>query len=791
MSTGRVLAGWCVGVMVLLAAAGAAAGEAEPAYPAHPELSMQPVPAGLGVNIHFYKGNDQDLAMLEAAGVGIIRMDVSWSRGEPNPGEYDFSQYEQLVSDLRARNMRLLFIIDYGNPHYDDGLSPYSEECRAAYARFCGALAKRFADDHVIWELWNEPNISFWKPKPNVDDYMAWCKAVVPAIREADPTACIIAPATSGIAMTFLDECFERGLLELVDGVSVHPYRSAAQGPETALPEYRRLESLISKYCSERGIERTIPILSGEWGYTTTEMSREQHGKYLARQWLTNMSAGIPISIWYDWHDDGKDPEEREHNFGTVTWDYQPKDSYTAMKTLIAELGGYMPVGRVPLGDEDDFAVLFRNGDDWKLALWTVRDAHEADLGAGVRVTKAVGHLGDALDVLEGSKQPATDAPRYLELAKPLASRLLVASQDCLRPAMATAGLKDGARIEFSLDNPTARPLEVALGGVALEGARGQWEPANLAIPSGGTGTAVWTGTVFRRDLSSLSAGIPISVTADGEETCSFTKAVDLAVTNPLDMQLAWGHDGLMALLDNTADEAFTGRVECVMDGGVAANEMVTIGPGASGSCVLEAVKLDDGPKSVGLVLRDGLGHVVARVEPMTYALIDAFDHPDGTDLTQAYRLWTEGDADREGTATGVVTASPGENPPFPMAARVDYDIRPGWCFWQLGPKGHPELPGDPPKRAMMWVYGDDRKESMRCRLMDTTGQTFQPNAGMLTFEGWRPIVFDLERRIGGWGGADDGVKHYPLRWQSYYLQDPARVDTKGTTYLTGVVVAW
>ena len=281
-----------------------------------------PVPAGVGVNIHFYRGNEQDLSLLGEAGVSIVRMDVGWSRCETTPGVYDFSAYDQLVSDLEQRGMRLLFIIDYGNPLYDEGLAPHSDECREAYARFCAALAARYAEKDIIWELWNEPNIGFWKPKPNVDDYMAWCHAVVPAIRQADPEACIIAPGTSGIPLPFLESCFEQRLLSLVDGVSVHPYRDADLGPETALPSYERLSLLIAQY---KPAGKGIPILSGEWGYSTTFLSPELQGNYLPRQWLSNLTAGVPVSIWYDWHDDGKDPDEKEHNFGTVTWDYRPK----------------------------------------------------------------------------------------------------------------------------------------------------------------------------------------------------------------------------------------------------------------------------------------------------------------------------------------------------------------------------------------------------------------------------------------------------------------------------------
>ncbi len=47
-------------------------------------------------------------------------------------------------------------------------------------------------------------------------------------------------------------------------------------------------------------------------------MDEETQAKLLARQWLSNLANDIPLSIWYDWRDDGPDPKEREHHFGMV-----------------------------------------------------------------------------------------------------------------------------------------------------------------------------------------------------------------------------------------------------------------------------------------------------------------------------------------------------------------------------------------------------------------------------------------------------------------------------------------
>jgi hypothetical protein len=46
----------------------------------HPQVQMRTVPQGVGVNIHFYQGGEKDWQMIERAGIGIVRMDVSWLR---------------------------------------------------------------------------------------------------------------------------------------------------------------------------------------------------------------------------------------------------------------------------------------------------------------------------------------------------------------------------------------------------------------------------------------------------------------------------------------------------------------------------------------------------------------------------------------------------------------------------------------------------------------------------------------------------------------------------------------
>src|SRR6478736_6399292 len=80
------------------------------------------VPQGLGVNIHFVEPPARDVEMIAAAGFRFVRMDFFWERIERRKGEYDFAEYERLVDALARRRIRPLFILDYGNPLYDNNL---------------------------------------------------------------------------------------------------------------------------------------------------------------------------------------------------------------------------------------------------------------------------------------------------------------------------------------------------------------------------------------------------------------------------------------------------------------------------------------------------------------------------------------------------------------------------------------------------------------------------------------------------------------------------------------------
>ncbi|HEY4415646.1 MAG TPA: cellulase family glycosylhydrolase, partial [Verrucomicrobiae bacterium] len=248
------------------------------------DLPTSVLPDGVGVNIHFTKGHERDLDLIAAAGFRFVRMDFGWGSTERQKGEYDWSAYDALTADLEHRGLRAIYILDYSNPLYEATVaaknpvtgqleqkstaSPQHPESIAAFAQWAAAAAKHFHGHRILWEIWNEPNIGFWKPHPDARQYAELALATCRAVRAADPDSTIIAPASSSFPWEFMEVLFKAGALDYLDAVSVHPYRGGNQGPETAKADYDKLHALIDRYApaARRG---HIPIISGEWGYST------------------------------------------------------------------------------------------------------------------------------------------------------------------------------------------------------------------------------------------------------------------------------------------------------------------------------------------------------------------------------------------------------------------------------------------------------------------------------------------------------------------------------------------
>ncbi len=387
------------------------------------DTSAPAIPETMGVNIHFTDPQPGEIRMLAAAGFRWVRMDFVWQQVEVEKGKYDFSAYDRLLSALDKHQIRPLFILDYSHTLYDNGRAPYTDEGRHAFATWAAASVSRYSGRGILWEIYNEPNTGFWTPKPNVFDYIKLAVATSKAIHDVAPGEKIIGPAVWGMDFDFVEECLRSGLLNYWSAISVHPYRKT--DPESVVDDYTRLRKLIDNYAPAG---KRVPIISSEWGYSSSSFNvdAKRQAELLARQLLINQSQGIALSIWYDWQDDGSEPTQIEHHFGTVLSPYfgnrepvyDSKPAYQAAQTLSSFLQGYKFKERKSL-NAGDYVLAFNNGGLSRFAVWTTAGLdHTVTIPVARGNYRIVSHTGDAI-VLKPATESGllvnlTSAPQYI-----------------------------------------------------------------------------------------------------------------------------------------------------------------------------------------------------------------------------------------------------------------------------------------------------------------------------------------------------------------------------------------
>jgi len=385
------------------------------------------IPNGLGVNIHF-AGKQVDIDMISDAGFNMVRTDLFWSAIETKKGIYDYTSYgyDELTNELTKERLRPYYVLDYSNKLYEkNGGAIVTKQGREAFNRFVDNATQRYKNKGIIWEVWNEPNTDSWVPQPNINEYFLLLKQTSNTIKRNDPSAMVVGPALAGItdeSLTWLEELFKKGALNYVDAISVHPYRGS--NPETVTKDYQTLKTLIKKYTSKH-----IPIISGEWGYSTANgwygnnLDEEQQAEALVRMFLINKVNKIPISIWYDWKDEGNNPDNHYDNFGLRKENIEvPKMAYQAMNTFSYMLSGYQLKNRMNTGSAQDYILRFVNQKKETLfVMWTTREKHQITLP----IKKGKGHvfsmLGNEMDYFNSndSQNPLieiSDKPIYLEI---------------------------------------------------------------------------------------------------------------------------------------------------------------------------------------------------------------------------------------------------------------------------------------------------------------------------------------------------------------------------------------
>jgi len=344
--------------------------------------------ANSGVAIH----EIDDPTLLDAvrdAGFSFVRTDLFWDSVE-TPRGWDFSRYDALVANLRARGLGALFILGYQHPRHAPKQPPTLPAQIDAFAEYATQAARHFRDQPVRFEVWNEEDHKdYWLAPPSPAEYRNLLEATVRAVKTANPGAVVATGGVQQVDLTFIRAVGDIGSASqpAPDAVSVHPYRQTA--PETALRDYVTLARDLAMY-------RTAPaIWATEWSYPTygykyvshtrdghDPVARERQARYAVRRLLVDWIAQIGLTAYYDMRNDGRDPKNMEHNFGLLDADNMPLPAYVAVRHLFSFTANAQGA-RLFLDPVRHFAVLqFRAEGVVKYVVWCyeTNDTVDVDL---------------------------------------------------------------------------------------------------------------------------------------------------------------------------------------------------------------------------------------------------------------------------------------------------------------------------------------------------------------------------------------------------------------------------
>ncbi len=187
----------------------------------------------------FSKTRNQDLQVMASAGVKVIRFPFRWSEIETKRGSVNWTNYDTLMKDLKTNNFIAQPMFFY-TPSWaskklysvqkielakdrEQWIAPKNNE---VVSSFIGKAARRYSEQNVVWEFYNEPTERKNWIGGNAQDYVNHLKAINPSIKSNAPSSSII---TAGIGVEQAeDQSFAPFLAQkiegIVDGFSVHSY---------------------------------------------------------------------------------------------------------------------------------------------------------------------------------------------------------------------------------------------------------------------------------------------------------------------------------------------------------------------------------------------------------------------------------------------------------------------------------------------------------------------------------------------------------------------------------------
>lgn len=292
----RLLLLYGLGCFLVVATALLSQTEQEQGWTRSPFLQLRETatpPPFLGITIDLAQASPtarrQALQRLRQTGFGWVRQRLDWGVLEPMPGHYAWQHSDGLLQDIVAAGLVPVVVLD-GSPAWArapvdvapvaNPLAPPADP--ATFARFVAAFAGRYQASLRYYQLWDEPNIAPHWGNRMIEPvaYAQLLKAVVPALRVADPDAVVITAALAPTSdrghlaideVYFLQRLYAAGAAPYFDIVAAQPFGFGHppddQRAQPALLNFQRIKLLRQTLVAAGDGEK--PMWAVRYGWNT------------------------------------------------------------------------------------------------------------------------------------------------------------------------------------------------------------------------------------------------------------------------------------------------------------------------------------------------------------------------------------------------------------------------------------------------------------------------------------------------------------------------------------------
>jgi polysaccharide biosynthesis protein PslG len=312
---------------------------------------------------------ERTVRMAREAGIGWARQEFIWAEIEPEPGNYNWTKYDEIVDLFRRNNIQVIARLDrppaWARSRASATGSSGPPDDFEAYGKFVEEFTGHFQDKIYYLQIWNEPNLSReWNDAP-IDPvgYTRLLKIAYQRAKSVNPNVQILsAPLAITLGETFspgsplyrnmndlqfLEEMYAAGAKDYFDILSANAFGLGSPPDDPPNPgklNFQRVlleRAVMEKFGDAQkaiwileygwnAAPESIPDSRLIWGRVTEQQQADYtvRGIELARE---NWDWAGVVSIWFFRQVGDIPPNNPEAYFRMVDLDFTPRPVFHAV----------------------------------------------------------------------------------------------------------------------------------------------------------------------------------------------------------------------------------------------------------------------------------------------------------------------------------------------------------------------------------------------------------------------------------------------------------------------------